>query len=585
VDVFSFLQVVAVAKGYAPDWTAIKTRPAGEITLRLVKDEATFDGRILDLQGKAVAGAKVNVLRLETTSEDDLAPFLKSWKAQRNSYLALSLLTKVLYDPTLAGLPRTVTTDADGRFQIPGAGKERIVEVSIEAPRIEHATFRILPRTAAEVKALSNPPSESMMQRGEPSPPLLYGSRFDHLAMPARMIVGTVRDKETGKPLAGIRISGKAPDGPREAPLDTFTDRQGHYQLHGLPKAKRYRLTAWPGDFSVYIPGAKEVIGGDGLATMEADFELYHGVEVRGRVTDKVTGKPVAAGVVYVPLGANRHPAAAYFRMVSKNCEGPRIGTLREMVPPGPGVFLVTARPSGDENAYPQARLDPAEKSRAGLDEFRLFGVNAYRVVDVPADAKSLTCDIQIDPGRSVTGTVLGPDGKPLSGCLVIGLTAVQPKSTALKTAAFTVVGLDAQEPRQLLFVHLKQKLAGMRVVRPDEKADVTVQLEPWATLKGRIVDEDGRPLAGARIQMGFIHPIFFLPVTWWIPPQGEEVKTDREGRFQAEGLTPGMTFRLSLSTDKQLFVPLVGTPDGMRVLSLRPGETKDLGDLTVKRN
>ncbi len=33
-----------------------------------------------------------------------------------------------------------------------------------------------------------------------------YGARFDHVAAPTRAIEGTVRDKDTGQPLAGISI-------------------------------------------------------------------------------------------------------------------------------------------------------------------------------------------------------------------------------------------------------------------------------------------------------------------------------------------------------------------------------------------
>jgi hypothetical protein len=498
-------------------------------------------------------------------------------------------LTKILYDPSVAGLPKTVTTGADGRFHLAGAGNEQIVTLSLEAPRIEHAMIRVLPRTAAEVKALVQGSSENMMRMGGLPPPTVYGSTFDHLGIPARLIVGSVRDKETGKPMKGVRVSGharvtgNAVDGPGETHVETYTDKRGRYQLHGLPKATKYELFAWPGDFSFYIPGGQTVSGGAGLTTARADFELMRGVEVRGRVTDKVTGKRIAAGVRYVPLGRNRHPGAAFFRMVCKGCDGPRIGTFREMVPPGAGVFLVMVRAADDENPYTQVRLDPAERAKTGLDEFMLHGVNGYRVIHVHADAKSLTCDIQVDPGRRLTGTVLGPDGKPLAGAMVKGLTAIWPTATPLKTAEFTVVALDPREPRQLMFVHLKRKLAGKLVVRGDEKGDVTVRLKPWGTLTGRVLDEDGKPMAGVGIQLGFPHSMFFLPVTWWASPQGEVIKTDRNGRFRAEGLTPGMKVRLSASSARKLFLPLAGTPDGMRELSVRSGETRDLGDLKIR--
>jgi RNA polymerase sigma factor (sigma-70 family) len=581
VDVFAFLQVVAVAEGCGPDWTVPEKRPAGELTLRLPRNGQTFNGRALDLQGKPLAGAKVHVLRLETTPDDDLADFLKAWKAQRNGHLALSRLTKVLQEPSVAGLPKVVTADPEGRFRLPGAGGERIVVVSVEAPQVEHATLRLLPRPAAEVKALVRPPSEAMLRRGDLAPPTAYGFSFDHLALPARVVRGVVRDKETGKPLKGARVWGTAV-GALDTRVETYTDADGRYQLRGLPKAGKYRITAWPGDFSGYIPGGREISAGDGTAAAEADFELYRGVEVRGRVTDKVTGKPVAAGVRYLPLDGNRHPAASLFRVVSKGCDGPGVGTFRERVPPGPGVFLVTVRPAGGDNRYSQVRLDPAEQTRTGLNEFLLHGVNAYRVVEVPADAKSVTCDIQVDPGLSVTGTVLGPDGKPLTGALAKGLTAVWPRPTALKAATFTAVALGPREPRQLLFVHRERKLAGHLVVRSDEKGDVTVRLAPWGALTGRVLDADGQPLAGVRIQLSFLHPTFFQPVTWWVEPQGEEVRTDRDGRFRAEGLTPGLKFRLSAAGDNT-FLRLAGTPDGMRALSVGAGQTKDLGDLTAR--
>ncbi len=586
-DVFSFLQVLAAAKGLGPDWTTPGQRPAGEITLRLTANDTAIDGRALDLQGKPVAGARVRVLRVETTPEDDLKPFLDAWRSENNGQLALSRLSKVLHNPAAAGLPGAVTTDADGRFHLSGAGNERVVVLSIEAPLIEHANFRVLPRTAAEVKALGRP-TESMLRQGAPPPPPVYGSRFEHLAGPARSLAGTVRDKETGKPMAGIRIMANAVGTGGETRPETTTDKEGRYRLHGLPKAARYSVFAWPADFSAYIPGGKEVSGGEGTATVEADFELYRGIEVRGRVTDKVTGKPVAAGVVYVPLPTNRHPAAAFFRMTHKGCDGPRPGTFREMVPPGPGVFTVRARVAAGygDSPYCVVRPDSADLAKIGLGRFSLLGVNAYHVIDVPADARSLTCEIQVDPGRSVTGTVLGPDGKPLAGALVKGLTAGFPQPTPLKTASFTAVALDPDHPRQLLFVHLKQKLAGKLVLRGDEKDNVTVRLEPWGTLTGRVLDEDGRPVAGARLQTGYADSTVFHPMTWWVGFQGEVVRTDREGRFRAEGMTPGVKFRLSVSSDRMTFLPITGAPDGMlRDLSVGAGETKDLGEMRVKSN
>jgi hypothetical protein len=144
------------------------------------------------------------------------------------------------------------------------------------------------------------------------------------------------------------------------------------------------------------------------------------------------------------------------------------------------------------------------------------------------------------------------------------------------------VVSLDPSESRELLFVEPKRKLAGKLVVRGDDKGDLTVRLEPWAEVTGRILDEDGQPMAGVRIQLSFFDPTFFRPVTWWVSQMGEEIKTDGQGRFRAEGITPGAKFRLHASS-KTNFLTLSGGAEGTDNLSARPGETKDLGDLKAK--
>ena len=109
----------------------------------------------------------------------------------------------------------------------------------------------------------------------------------------------------------------------------------------------------------------------------------------------------------------------------------------------------------------------------------------------------------------------------------------------------------------------------------------MTTRLEPWGALTGRIVDEVGQPMAGVQIHLFFPQGTLIQPVTWWAGLQGEDVRTDRDGHFRAEGLTPGKKFRLS-DASKTKFLPLTGTT-GIDELSVRSGETKDLGDLKAK--
>src|SRR5439155_27191321 len=124
----------------------------------------------------------------------------------------------------------------DGRFRLRGLGRERIVTLRLEGPTIEHKTLYVVPRPAAELKALVQPAGGKRMGRTTAAP-LVYGSTFDHVANPSRPIVGTVRDKQTGQPVAGVWINAVATQGRGEDHTRTQTDEQGRYRLLGLRKA------------------------------------------------------------------------------------------------------------------------------------------------------------------------------------------------------------------------------------------------------------------------------------------------------------------------------------------------------------
>ena len=93
------------------------------------------------------------------------------------------------------------------------------------------------------------------------------------------------------------------------------------------------------------------------------------------------------------------------------------------------------------------------------------YVTNYHSLVEVvPAkDAVSQTCDITLDPGRTLTGNVVGPDNKPLSGAPlggVEGLTYQIWSDTIQPTAEFTVYGVKAGERRYVLAMHEEKQLA-----------------------------------------------------------------------------------------------------------------------------
>ncbi len=65
-----------------------------------------------------------------------------------------------------------------------------------------------------------------------------YGSQFDHVAGPTLIVTGTVRDKDTGKPLAGAVVKGMRRLTSQARYISTTTDMEGHYRLVGLPRSR-----------------------------------------------------------------------------------------------------------------------------------------------------------------------------------------------------------------------------------------------------------------------------------------------------------------------------------------------------------
>src|SRR5206468_3363243 len=87
--------VVAVADRLGAAWAAMK-QAGDELTFRLVKD-LPISGRVLDTEGRPVAGATVRVTAIYTAAPGQIDKFLTGWKADWND--ALHQLDERLYMP------------------------------------------------------------------------------------------------------------------------------------------------------------------------------------------------------------------------------------------------------------------------------------------------------------------------------------------------------------------------------------------------------------------------------------------------------------------------------------------------------
>jgi RNA polymerase sigma factor (sigma-70 family) len=586
--------VVAVADGYGLGLHEVvrnKPLPRTDLTIRLAKDDAPLHGRVLDLEGKPVAGVKVRVHGLYAPRKGDLTDFVKAVKEKQEIYPAL---VEGLFGPSggwvgrdLGSLFAPVKTDADGRFEIKGVGRERLAELRFEAPAIATADVFAMTRPG---QTLRLPGYRQYLPRTTIL--TLHGNGFGHVAAPCKPIVGVVRDKDTGKPIPGAVVTSYERAGDpisAKTDLQTVADREGRFRLLGMPKGEGNVIRAGPPEGQPYLMATKEVADTPGLGPVTVDIQLKRGVWIQGRVIDLVTRRPVHASIEYGAFEDNPYRKEVPGWSVDIYLQTRAAdGGFRFVGLPGRG--LVAARAYGD-----QYRLSVGADKIKGLEAnglFRtypslIFARTCHALVEVnpTKDAKEVICDIFLDPGRSLKGEVLGPDGKPLTGARASALRSYGYgywEYEPLKTAEFIVTGLEAGKPRLLQFAHFEKDLAGWLVVKGDEKGPLKVKLVPAGVLTGRLVTPDGQPVKeGQLITRG--ESLDAPGKAKDKPREGsfpQGIRPGKDGKFRITGLAPGLTYKLGLHRDIYLH-ELGGAARGE--LTFKPGETKDLGDVVVK--
>src|SRR5262249_2108041 len=117
--------LIAVAPGYGPGWVRVgKPEEARAATIKLVKDDVPLAGRVVDLEGKPIAGASVRVLEMWVSQQEDLGPWVKHVQRRKEFHGASS--PNLPFDASALDLAQTVRSDADGRFRLTGFGRERV---------------------------------------------------------------------------------------------------------------------------------------------------------------------------------------------------------------------------------------------------------------------------------------------------------------------------------------------------------------------------------------------------------------------------------------------------------------------------
>jgi hypothetical protein len=249
----------------------------------------------------------------------------------------------------------------------------------------------------------------------------------------------------------------------------------------------------------------------------------------------------------------------------------------RFWIPALPGHGLITGRASEDGYLH-GVGADSIKGYDAQFGAFHTFPfvcskVDKHVLAEInPAPGEDINLEMEVDPGRTVAGTIVDADGRPIAGGVEIRTLDNFQTSHRIPpgSATFQVGGLPSG-PYRLDFIHTARKLAGSLVLRGDKEEEHVVRLQPWGTVTGRVVDENGKPRNDVEI----------FSTTRMVPdPERGDLENkptvDAQGRFRIEGLVPGVKY------DAWGHAP--GKADGPILKDTRvgPGEVKDLGDIRL---
>lgn len=588
--------VTAVTPGYLQSWVPAATATAS-LLLRLTP-AARLAGRVVDTAGQPIAGAKI--------------------EAERRDQRPMAM----------DGFSGQAVSATDGSFLL-----ESLAAGATYTLRASHPGFA--PGTTTGTTAAS----------GQPAPAV-------RLILPAGWSAGGRVMDEQGRPVAGATLTLMRLDGERGGPSreqglpNVQSDATGAFRFdHLLPGS--YDLIARASGFGdVLVPGLEPPA--DGSALEVGTVTLPAGVVIEGRVTDK-RGRPVPgtevdsrvsspsrpwlAGLgppVRATTGADgrfkfgdlrrgerydlwiRHPDYAPARLpgveaptpdpVSVELRPARVLSGRVVGPAGEPVANAklerieeNGAGRGGETYYGRSSesltdTDSQGRFRAGGLEPGIFNLEVsaegykkrvLRGLELPEEADVEDLEIILERGLAVTGRVLDDRGRPVSGARVSAMMENDggemnmdigfPSTETDGEGRYRLGGLELGRYRISAFSPEGVRAEAITIVRPGDNL-VNLSFGRTTEVSGRVVDESGEPVAGARVSLAG-------------QPDGRSAPSGADGAFRFAAIPDG-TYRLSAGSEgligpaEPLEVEVRGRPVGDLEIRLRRGGTLLTGRL-----
>jgi RNA polymerase sigma factor (sigma-70 family) len=382
-----------------------------------------------------------------------------------------------------------------------------------------------------------------------PNAPYFDPSQPNHLLTAKLFRNSLVGGKVTlpdGKPAAGILIQAEG-RGNTSHYCRTLarTASDGSYSLRLYPD-QSYILSITDEPWSA--PSYTGIVVREGQARKDLDFRLDKGTLIEGEVTVGKVPKPTAGQTV---------------TLIQK---GKAIA--RELGGDSASQEELVRWSTTDKKGHYQIRVCPGD--------YQIWGPGTpHENLTVHAEKRiEMNFEVARLPRGRLTGTVLPVDGgkKPVAKALVKGESIGNLGHAGFETIADATGCFEAERWRDQMCIYASSPdgtLAGFMTIGEDDQ-DVKIRISPAAIAKGRLLDKDGKPLAGVALRCGIA-----------VGPQPNpelrtilDMKTDKDGRFSVGGLV--------LGSQCSLFLAQGGTQ--LPKFQAEKAKTIDLGDIFYER-
>jgi RNA polymerase sigma factor (sigma-70 family) len=591
-----WIYLAARAPGFGIDFIDLSTiKGAEKVELRLVKDHA-IRGRVIDTEGKPVSGAGITVESVNVYKDNSLDSFLAMWKTRHPQSGVPSGVKHIWQE----GIVEGTTTGKDGRFTLPGCGIERVVSLHIRGPGIAEANYWVVNRPGFDPKPYNKATADNMrMTLAGESGWLLWTPELSAVAEAEKPIRGIVKDQQTGKPRAGVKVT-LSRNGGFLAPIlvSATTDEQGRYEIHGARKsAHGYMVEVSSDPDSGHMAAQARSPDTPGYGAVTIDVSVRKGIILTGKMIDQSTGKSLPGNVYLGILQGNpfakEYPDfdnSAWFYSRSTDADG----TFRIVTIPGPVLLMgapdMRKLPDGelDHYAFKPPVPDPKypqyfPKERGlGTAYFTLKGGisplqgNYAKVLEIKPDAGTVKQDVILERASALPVKIVGAAGQPIKGAWITGLS---PQDwhwpVRLTKDTFNAYHLEPGKPRLIVAYSSTGNQYGTLRLKGDEKDPAVVKLGPAGTAKGRLVDENGRPVAG--IQVHLYHLERTAEEIFNLAHKTKLIETDAEGKFTIEEVIPEVKFSFYFTRGKKIYRPAKKEFDAVAT-----GKVSDVGDVKI---